>query len=280
MKAYKVFNPDWACRGFKYQVGETYEENISPSVCDRGFHFCKKLVDCFNYYSFDPDNKVAEIEAIGDISDGGDKCCTNKIKIVREITWYEVLAMVNAGKGNTGFGNAGNRNSGRRNAGSYNSGSWNSGCKNSGRYNSGNYNSGNRNSGDFNLSDNNAGCFNVDNHKLLFFDKETEMTWYQWQNSRAYALLRNIDSRLTEWIYAEDMTDREKLEHPVYETTDGYLKRRDISKAYQEWWDRLSGDEKQCIREIPNFDAEKFGMITGINTDDIDVSDLDIQEGF
>ena len=290
MIAYKVFNSDWTCRGFKYQVGETYEEDINPSVCDRGFNFCKKLADCFSYYAFDPDNKVAEIEAIGDISDGGDKCCTNKIKIVREITWYEVLAMVNAGKGNTGFGNAGNRNSGRRNAGSYNSGSWNSGCKNSGRYNSGNYNSGrwnsgsynsgNRNSGDFNLSDNNAGCFNVDNHKLLFFDKETEMTWYQWQNSRAYALLRNIDSRLTEWIYAEDMTDREKLEHPVYETTDGYLKRRDISKAYQEWWDRLSGDEKQCIREIPNFDAEKFGMITGINTDDIDVSDLDIQEGF
>ena len=41
MIAYKVFNPDWTCRGFKYQVGETYEEEASPSVCDRGFHFCK-----------------------------------------------------------------------------------------------------------------------------------------------------------------------------------------------------------------------------------------------
>ena len=93
------------------------------------------------------------------------------------------------------------------------------------------------------------------------------MTWRQWRNSWAYALLWNIDIQPTKWIYAEDMTDQEKLDHPSYATTDGYLKRRDISKAYQEWWDRLSGDEKQCILEIPNFDAKKFKMITGINTE-------------
>ena len=288
MIAYKVFNPDWTCRGFKYQVGETYEEDINPSVCERGFHFCENLADCFSYYAFDQNNKVAEIEALGDIAEGDDKCCTNKIKIVREITWYEVLAMVNAGKGNTGFGNAGDWNSGRQNTGDYNSGdrnsgrqntgdwntgSWNTGSYNSGRYSTGNrnkgdhntgsYNSGNRNSGDFNLSDNNAGCFNVEEHKLLFFDKETELTWYQWRNSQAYDLLLNIDIQPTKWIYAEDMTDQEKLDHPSYETTGGYLKKRDI----KEWWDRLSGDQKQIIREIPNFDAEKFGMITGINTE-------------
>ena len=144
----------------------------------------------------------------------------------------------------------------------------NTGSCNSGDYNSGDYNSGNRNSGDFNLSDNNnAGCFNVDNHKLLFFDKETELTWYQWRNSKAYDLLQNIDSQPTKWIYAEDMTDQEKLDYPSYETIGGYLKRCDISKVYQEWWDRLSGDQKQIIREIPNFDSKKFGMITGINTE-------------
>ena len=303
MIAYKVFNPDWTCRGFKYQIGETYEEDINPSVCDWGFHFCENLANCFNYYNFDPDNKVAEIEALGDISEGDDKCCTNKIKIVREITWHEVLEMVNTGKGNTGFSNTGGRNTGDYNSGGcnsggrntgywntggrntgdrntgyhnsgdyntddYNSGYMNTGSWNTGDYNSGNYNSGNRNSGDFNLSDNNnADCFNVDNHKLLFFDKETELTWYQWRNSQAYDLLLNIDSQPTKWIYADDMTDQEKLDHPSYETTNGYLKRCDIRKVYQEWWDRLSGDQKQIIREIPNFDAEKFGMITGINTE-------------
>ena len=297
MIAYKVFNPDWTCLGFKYQVGKTYEEDINPSVCDRGFHFCKKLSDCFNYYNFDSDNKVAEIEAIGDISDGGDKCCTNVIKIVKEITWHEVLDMVNAGKSNTGFGNTGDLNSGDRNTGDYNSGDWNSGNRNSGVGNSGNcnsgdknvghYNSGHRNTGncnsgnwntgdrnsgncntgDFNLSDNNAGCFNVDDHKLLFFDQETELTWYQWRNSRARALLLDTDIQPTKWVHANDMTDYEKSDHPSYETTGGYLKKLDISNAYQKWWDRLSSDQKQCIKEIPNFDAKKFEMITGVNTE-------------
>ena len=135
--------------------------------------------------------------------------------------------------------------------------------------NTGNWNSGNYNTGDFNLSDNSAGCFNVDDHKLMFFDKETELTWYKWQNSPAYDLLRNIDSQKTKWVYAEDMTDKEKLDYPSYKTTGGCLKKRDINKAYQEWWDRLSGDEKQCILEIPNFDSKKFEMITGINTEEI-----------
>ena len=94
------------------------------------------------------------------------------------------------------------------------------------------------------------------------------MTWYQWRNSLAYALLWNIDAQPTKWIYAEDMTDKEKLEHPSYETTGGYLKKRDSGKAHQEWWDQLNGDQKQCIREIPNFDAKKFEMITGINTEE------------
>lgn len=67
-----------------------------PRLCDVGFHFCKRLADCFNFYRFDSNNKVAEIEALGDIdTDGGVKSCTNKIKIVRELTWQEVLDLVN-----------------------------------------------------------------------------------------------------------------------------------------------------------------------------------------
>ena len=255
MKAYKVFNSDWTCRGFQYQVGETYEEKVNPSVCDRGFHFCKKLTDCFNYYNFDPNNKVAEIEALGDIAEGDDKCCTNVIKIVKELTWHEVLEMVNIGKGNTGLENTGDQNTGDQNTGDWNT------C----HRNTGNRNTGHRNTGDYNLTDNNTGCFNVDNHKLLFFDQETEISWNQWRNSRAYDLLWNVDSRPTEWIYAGDMTDQEKIDYPSYKTTGGYLKERDISKAYQEWWDKLTGDQKQCIKEIPNFDAEKFKQITGID---------------
>lgn len=161
MKGYKVFKPDWTCRGFQYSVGKTFEEDVTPSCCNRGFHFCTELKDCFNYYSFDPSNKVAEIEALGEIDTEatGKKHCTNKIKIVREISWEEVLKMINVGKANTGFGNTGNYNSGN-----YNSGPWNSGTRNTGKNNSGHYNSGINNTGNYNTGNYNEGRYNSGNH--------------------------------------------------------------------------------------------------------------------
>ena len=78
MEGYKVFEPDWTCRGFQYEVGKTFEEDVTPSCCNRGFHFCKELKDCFNYYPFNPDNKVAKVIALGEIDEESDdsKCCT------------------------------------------------------------------------------------------------------------------------------------------------------------------------------------------------------------
>ena len=170
MKGYKVFNPDWTCRGFQYNVGQVYEMDEKPICCDRGFHFCKKASDCFQYYSFDPNNKVAEVEALGDIdaNNNGSKCSTNKIHIIREITWQEVLDLVNLGKGCTGLCNSGNWNSGDHNSGNYNignrnSGDWNSGDCNIGDHNSGNHNSGNCNSGDWNSGNRNSGNCNSGN---------------------------------------------------------------------------------------------------------------------
>ena len=170
MEGYKVFEPDWTCRGFQYEVGKTFEEDVTPSCCNRGFHFCKELKDCFNYYPFNPDNKVAKVIALGEIDEESDdsKCCTNKIQIVEEISWEDVLRMVNLGKGNAGLRNSGNRNSGdwnsgNRNSGNHNSGNRNSGDCNSGNRNSGDWNSGNRNSGDWNSGNRNSGNRNSGN---------------------------------------------------------------------------------------------------------------------
>ena len=149
MKGYKVFNSDWTCRGFQYEVGKTYEHEGEISPCNSGFHFCKRAVDCFNYYPFNSNNRVAEVEALGEIKTDGNKSVTNKIKIVRELSWHEVLELVNTGRDNTGKKNTGNYNSGNYNSGNWNSGDWNSGNCNSGDCNSGNYNSGNHNSGNF-----------------------------------------------------------------------------------------------------------------------------------
>ena len=91
MIAYKVFNPDWTCRDFKYKVGKTFKHDGNIEMCGKGFHFCQKASDCFNYYNFDSKNKVAEVKAIGLVETQGDKSVTNEIVIVREITWQDLI---------------------------------------------------------------------------------------------------------------------------------------------------------------------------------------------
>ena len=95
MRGYKVFNHDWTCRGFQYRVGKTYEMDEKPIICIRGFHFCKNLKDCFYYYPFSNDIKIAEVEMLGDSDSDNDmslsKICTNNIKIVREIRFEDLI---------------------------------------------------------------------------------------------------------------------------------------------------------------------------------------------
>ena len=259
MKGFKVFNSNFTCMGFQYDVGQTYEMEGIPALCKRGFHFCEKAVDCFNFYDFNPSNKVAEVEALGVVFKGKTKCVTNQIRIVREIPWSELLELVNSGLGNTGRSNSGNSNSGN-----WNSGNSNSGISNSGHFNSGNFNSGNFNSGDWNKASQTLGCFNTESQKLKFFDKETNLTMNQWRFSYARSLLSRIDFRRAEWIWTDDMTDEEKAEHPEHKTTGGYLRLRDHTDCCAEWWKDLTEEEKQTIKDIPNFNAEKFKLITGI----------------
>ena len=180
MKGYKVFNPNWTCRIMQYEVGKTYEMDESPVLCERGFHFCTRAARCFDYYNFDPQNHVAEVEAMGCVvGDETDKMCTNKIRIVRELTWEEVLRLVNTGVFNTGKENIGD---------------WNTGNRNTGYKNTGDSNTGNCNTGDFNMTNNATGCFCTEQQTIMFFDKPSTWTLEDWMHSDAYrALFGHID---------------------------------------------------------------------------------------
>ena len=285
VKGFKVFNPDWTCtpgNNFKqYTCPGTFEEDVNVKVYSRGMHFCKNLVDCFKYQSFDPENKVAEVIAHGEIDERDNKCCTNKLEIVREIPWSEVLERVNQGKGctgnrntgnrNTGNCNTGNRNTGNRNTGDCNTGNRNTGNCNTGDWNTGDCNTGNRNAGDWNYSSFNSGCFNTNEHKILMFDEPSDWTDRDWLNSRAYWILFGMPKVVTTWVYACDMTDEEKAAHPEHVTTGGYLKKLDEKDVAQDYWNSLSENQKQIILSLPNFDKEKFYQCTGIRVDgDID----------
>ena len=277
VKGYKVFNPDWTCKGKQYTCPGTFEEDVNPSVCNVGMHFCKNAADCFRYYDFDPNNHVAEVIAHGTVAEDENKCATNKLEIVREIPWTEVLEIVNTGKACTGRCNSGNRNSGNRNSGDCNSGDWNSGNRNSGDWNSGNRNSGdcnsgNRNSGDCNSGDWNKtsfsnGCFNTVSPKIYMFNKPTDWTLEHWLNCRARYLLNQIDDCPLEYVRFDTMTDEEKAAHPEAETTGGYLKERTTADNARKWWAGLSADDRNIIFSLPNFDAMIFKEITGIDVD-------------
>ena len=294
---FKVFRPDWTCspngNTKQYTCPGKFEEEGELDVCGHGMHFCQTAADCFNYYSFNSENKVAEVIAYGEVRTDGDKSCTDKLEIVREIPWDEVLRIVNIGKNCTGRCNTGNRNTGNRNTGDWNTGDWNTGNRNTGDWNTGNRNTGNRNTGnrntgnrntgdwntgnrntgnrntgDWNKSSFNTGCFNTEEQKIMLFNKPSNMTYSEWLDSDARYLLNQIPKDVVEWVYEEDMTDEEKAAHPTYETTGGYLKVLDESECGQLWWGSLSDRRKEIIKAIPNFDAEIFFQCTGVRVDE------------
>lgn len=214
---FKVFRPDWTCspngNTKQYTCPGKFEEEGELDVCGHGMHFCQTAADCFNYYSFNSENKVAEVIAYGDVRTDGDKSCTDKLEIVREIPWDEVLRIVNIGKNCTGRCNTGD-------------------C----------------NTGDWNKSSFNTGCFNTEEQRILLFNKPSDMTYRDWYESDARWLLNQIPKDVVEWIWSDNMTDEEKEQHPEYKTTDGYLKVLDESECGQIWWGSLSDRQKNIIK--------------------------------
>lgn len=269
---YKVFHSDWTCGHFGYRkqyfCPGKFEEDVDLAICRSGMHFCEKLTDCFNYYQFNPENKVAEVFAYGTVLSEGNKSVTDKLEIVREIPWDEVLRLVNIGKDCTGLCNTGNWNTGDRNTGYYNTGDWNTGNCNTGGCNTGNYNAGGYNTGDWNKSSYNTGCFMTKEHNIMMFNKPSEWTFQMWLGSKARFILSHIPRNVVKWIESYDMTDEEKTAHPEYETTGGYLKVLDESECGQIWWNGLSDEDKEIIRSIPNFNPDIFYQCTGIKVDE------------
>ena len=150
MIGYKAFNKDLTCRGFQYEVGQTYSMEESPIPCERGFHFCKSIAETYNFYQTEDATRICKVEALGEVAtDDEKKYCTNKIKILEEITedWERKgnSNSSNSGYRNSGDCNSGDRNSGDCNSGDSNSGDWKTRDSNSGYMNSGDWNSGNWN---------------------------------------------------------------------------------------------------------------------------------------
>ena len=308
MKGYKAFNKDLQCRDMQYKIGETYELGDTPICCQRGFHFCKSISDCYNFYDMTDETRICEVEALGKIvTDDGIEYCTDKIHIIREVenpgvktnvnetsTGYCNSGNYNAGDLNSGGRNSGNYNSGYINGGSYNtgdrnSGSWNSGSRNTGNWNSGNHNAGNYNSGhcnsgiynsgDFNSGNHNSGVFNTEKIPTIkMFDKDSNWTINDWCRSTAYSIMEKCPMTYADFIRESNMSKEEKINHPEYKIMGGYTKIITVkAEDKQKWWDDLSDNEKQAVMSLPNFDTDKFYQCTEIRVEKTE-SDVDISE--
>ncbi len=63
------------------------------------------------------------------------------------------------------------------------------------------------------------------------------------------------------------MTDEEKENNPSHVTTGGYLKKKELT-YHEQWarvWQKCTEEEKKYFTDLPNFDAEIFKEITGID---------------
>ena len=264
----KGFDKDLRCFGMQFEVGKEYSTGANDAdikLCtDTVFHFCDSLQKVNSYYSVIPteNNRFCEIEVLGAFVSDDNKCGSNRIRIVREILGDELNIMRGLTNGNTGLFNSGSRNSGSSNSGSRNSGSWNGGDFNSGNFNSGNFNSGSSNSGSWNSGNGNSGFFCTNSPKLRLFNKETDFTMEEFMKTKWYKALTSSEFNLTEW---RSYTNEEKEHDERKRFIGGELITIPYKEACANWWASLSDKDKAIIKTIPNFDANIFAEITGID---------------
>ena len=110
----KGFDKDLKCRGFQFEIGKEYDTGAPDDnlkLCsDTVFHYCDSLQQVHEYYNCTEDNRYCEIKVLGKEITDGEKCGSNRIRIVREITGDELKALKGLEKGNTGLFNTGNCN--------------------------------------------------------------------------------------------------------------------------------------------------------------------------
>ena len=168
----------------------------------------------------------------------------------------------NTGDNNTGNYNTGNYNTGDNNTGDYNTGHYNAGFSNTGTLNTGHYNAGDNNTGDYNTGDYHAGCFNtISAERAYYFNKLIEKQL--WEDAYKPAWL--CAPYHTTWVITDEMTDKEKVDNPTHETTNGYLRVNDMKEQWRRAYEGAAPEDIQAVRDLPAFDYDVFEDITGLD---------------
>ena len=138
-----------------------------------------------------------------------------------------------------------------------------------GNHSTGDHSTGHSSTGDWSISSYSAGHFStIDYSGFGAFNKPC--TPEEWNNSIKPKFLY---FELTEWIYESEMSEQEKEDHDSYRITGGFLKVYDYKEAFQESYKNASNEDKELLLKLPNFDADVFFEISGIDVRKNDNSD-------
>ena len=228
---YKAFDKNLKCREFQFKVGKTYKHDGDIVPCKSGFHFCKFFFGVYQYYNSNKDTRICFVESMGKEMDEGNKTVANELRIIRELSLDEIIAITENFHNNSGHYNSGNRNSGD--------------------YNSGHYNSGNRNSGICNTQEGNIYIFDTLQKDLTYSSKIV---------NDLLTILNRYNKPIVEWIDETEMTDKEKLDYPTFKTTGGYLKQNNEITINE-----VTKEDELFLRRIEGFSEEKLLKCTGID---------------
>jgi len=92
--AVKGFDSKMQCRGYQFEVGQTYVHEGVVKACEGGFHSCEYPLDVFGYY--DPATSIyATVEATGKIDRRGEdsKIASASLRIKAVIQIPDMVAM-------------------------------------------------------------------------------------------------------------------------------------------------------------------------------------------
>ena len=91
------------------------------------------------------------------------------------------------------------------------------------------------------------------------FNKPTNLTWDEIDHPHFGEFY------LTKWIDESEMTDEEKEDNPGFDVRGGYLRTFNYKEAWANFWKDTDEENRQKFLNLPNFDAEVFEEITGID---------------
>ena len=161
------------------------------------------------------------------------------------------------------------KSTGYRSTGDYSTGHCSTGSHSTGSHSTGDWST-----GYWSISNYSTGHFStIDDSGFSAFDKPC--TREDWSKAEKPDF---IYFNLTKWVSESDMTDKEKEDNPSYKTTEGYLKVYDYQEAWKIAYDKASKEDIELLKALPNFDAEVFEKISGIDVNDTKVEEMTMEE--